>query len=429
MDASVARRLLDGLLDSQGWSQAAFAAEQRRRLGAIVGFAHAEIPFYRSRLAPLFRGDGSIAWDAWADLPILTRQDLARHAGAMRPSALPPGHGDTHDFSTSGTTGEPVTVRVSRFANVVSQCCLFRGQMWNHLDWSGDVLTWFGDSGPEAEPGVHRRGPWGPPWRPGSTGSLFSIARATPAAEVIDAARRLRVSYLMGRPRTLQELAAETLRRGETLPLRGLLTFGAETTGDAREACRAAFGAEMIGGYASKEAGLLAYDCATCGKRHINADTVLVEVVDARGRPVPPGEVGRIVVTPLFNFAQPLIRYDQGDLGVVGTAEAAHTALPVLERLAGRTTDLFRLRDGRVLAPSIPESIGESAGAALWQVAQVDEATVEIRYIPAAGRRFDEAVFSQAIAQYLDPGLRVRFAMTPALGKGQDKFRRYSFEA
>jgi phenylacetate-CoA ligase len=427
MNASVAQRLLDGLLESQSWRPAVFAAEQRRRLGAVLSFARAEVPFYRRRLEPLFRGDGSIVWDAWDELPVLTRGELARHANAMRPARLPPGHGETHDFTTSGTTGEPVTVRMSQFANVVSQCCQFRGHLWNGLDWSSDVLTWFGDNGAEAEPGVHRRGLWGPPWLNNSRGSLLSIARATPAAEVTDAARRLRVSYLMGRPRTLQELAAEVLRRGETLPLRALLTFGAETTDDARDACRAAFGAEMVGSYASKEAGLLAYDCAECGRRHISADATFVEVVDDRGRRVAPGEVGRIVVTPLFNFAQPLIRYDQGDLGVIG-AGAGHTALPVLDRLVGRTTDLFRFRDGRVLAPSIPESIGEAAGAALWQVAQVDHDIVEVRYIPAAGRPFDETVFSEAIMRFLRPDLHVRFALTPDLGKDRDKFRRYRFE-
>jgi phenylacetate-CoA ligase len=45
------------------------------------------------------------------------------------------------------------------------------------------------------------------------------------------------------------------------------------------------------------------------------ANQLLVEIVDAEGKPVLPGEVGRILVTDFFNAAMPLIRYDVGDLG------------------------------------------------------------------------------------------------------------------
>jgi len=48
-------------------------------------------------------------------------------------------------------------------------------------------------------------------------------------------------------------------------------------------------------------------------KHHVSADLVLVELVDDDGTPVPPGEEGRVVVTPFYGYATPLIRYDLGD--------------------------------------------------------------------------------------------------------------------
>lgn len=69
---------------------------------------------------------------------------------------------------------------------------------------------------------------------------------------------------------------------------------------------------------------------------HVNAEAVLLEVVDANGLPVPPGEPGRAVITPFASTALPLIRYDQGDIVIAGTTCECGRALPHLEAISGR---------------------------------------------------------------------------------------------
>jgi phenylacetate-CoA ligase len=59
-------------------------------------------------------------------------------------------------------------------------------------------------------------------------------------------------------------------------------------------------------------------------------------VLDQRGNPRGPGEVGRVVVTPLNNFAMPLIRYELGDTAEVGAPCACGRGLPVLTRILDR---------------------------------------------------------------------------------------------
>jgi len=60
--------------------------------------------------------------------------------------------------------------------------------------------------------------------------------------------------------------------------------------------------------------------CRTClphsHRHHVMAELVLVEIVDDHGRPSPAGTRGRVVVTPFYNHAMPLIRYDIEDLAV-----------------------------------------------------------------------------------------------------------------
>jgi phenylacetate-CoA ligase len=76
-----------------------------------------------------------------------------------------------------------------------------------------------------------------------------------------------------------------------------------------------------------------------------------VEIVDANGDDVPPGQMGRVLATRLDNFAMPLIRYELGDLVELekdnaGPCECGRE-LPLLRRLIGRDTDIVVTRSGK----------------------------------------------------------------------------------
>jgi phenylacetate-CoA ligase len=81
------------------------------------------------------------------------------------------------------------------------------------------------------------------------------------------------------------------------------------------------------------------------------AECLVVEVVDADGKPCPPGEMGSILVTDLFNYAMPLIRYRVGDMGAIKAGECpCGRGLPMLERIEGRVTDFLVGKDGRLVS-------------------------------------------------------------------------------
>ena len=59
------------------------------------------------------------------------------------------------------------------------------------------------------------------------------------------------------------------------------------------------------------------------------------------------GKEGRITITNLHNYSFPMIRYDIGDCGAIHFDECpCGSSLPVLEKLTGRVTDHFLLRNG-----------------------------------------------------------------------------------
>jgi phenylacetate-CoA ligase len=84
----------------------------------------------------------------------------------------------------------------------------------------------------------------------------------------------------------------------------------------------------------------------------VQSETVLLEVLDEQGRPCAPGAVGRVVVTPLYNFAMPLLRYAIGDYAMVGGPCPCGRGLPVLDRVQGRVRNMLTAPDGGRYWPS-----------------------------------------------------------------------------
>ena len=69
--------------------------------------------------------------------------------------------------------------------------------------------------------------------------------------------------------------------------------------------------------YASSEMVTSFNECSQRHGGHPPADLGLVEIVDEDGNPLPPGEIGEVVVTPLQVEGMPLIRFKTGDLSFI----------------------------------------------------------------------------------------------------------------
>ncbi|RJQ10058.1 MAG: hypothetical protein C4551_03105 [Bacillota bacterium] len=120
---------------------------------------------------------------------------------------------------------------------------------------------------------------------------------------------------------------------------------------------------------------------------HVNAAHLFVELVDRDGRPVAPGEEGRIVVTDLGNRVAPLVRYDVGDTGVMaGEPCPCRRGLPLLTRLCGRAMTLVVLPSGRRLPVLClrPAFWSQSDLLLEHQLAQVSPDSIVVSVVPAS---------------------------------------------
>ena len=103
--------------------------------------------------------------------------------------------------------------------------------------------------------------------------------------------------------------------------------------------------------YGSREVGNIASECRHHHGLHVFPWSNYVEILDDNGLPSPIGEVGRIVVTCLTNFAMPLIRYDIGDRGLFGLEDECPCGRKgqIIPKIMGRNVDTFIAQNGTLV--------------------------------------------------------------------------------
>jgi len=410
--ADTSKLIFDTLIESQFWPRDRLIELQEKHLALLVRHAREHVPFYRDRLNGVLDKDGHIDRAEWSKLPLLGRQDVMEHGPELRSTALPQGHGGVGYSTTSGSTGAPLTLYSSEYFGWMASAAMLRAQSWHDLNWSRDVLFWTEERTTGVWPQVEVGSVWGPPWLPQSTGRRLRFNGDTPAEFILDYVTEHQIRYLSCRPKVAQALALESERLGRRATLDSVWAFSTAVLADEREDIGRAFGAKVLSLYSSKEASLIAYECPTGHHLHISDERLLIELLDENGQPVPSGEVGRVVITSLFNWAQPLIRYAQGDLAVEGGLCACGRSLRVLDRVIGRVTDMFCFPDGRAVAFALPENMKRELNIKTWQVAQMAPLALEVRYQPIVAGATDEALIATAIRTRTHPDVAVTFRLT-----------------
>ncbi|MWW23660.1 phenylacetate--CoA ligase family protein [Algibacter lectus] len=110
------------------------------------------------------------------------------------------------------------------------------------------------------------------------------------------------------------------------------------------------FNCPMLSRYSNMENGILAQQTPNSEAFQINWASYHIEILNLHNNEkAPKGELGRIVVTDLYSYAMPLIRYDTGDLGAMDFTVSP----PTLKRIEGRKTDTIYNTKGVIVSSFI----------------------------------------------------------------------------
>ncbi|MBS0193708.1 MAG: phenylacetate--CoA ligase family protein [Proteobacteria bacterium] len=366
------------LEQSQWLPPADLRKRQFAQIAVLLRHAMASVPFHRERLAGL--DPDRLDEAAWLRLPILERTDVQEHFEALKSSRLPPSHGRTLEYGSSGSSGRPIRVLGSEVTSFFWQVLSLRDHLWHRRDFAARhaaIRT-------KLERG--RQAGWDLFAEVLPTGPMSLLGIHEDIDTQLDWLRAEAPSYLITHPSNLRALAKRSIEREIRLPeLRETRTFGEMLRPDVRELCRQAWDVPVTDIYSAEEAGVIALQCPDYPHYHVQAENLLVEVLDPAGIPCRPGETGSIVVTTLHNFAMPLIRYRLRDFAVAGSACPCGRGLPVLERIVGRQRNMLVVPDGRRHWPSFPGELWVEACPAVrqFQLIQHTPERIEARVVVA----------------------------------------------
>lgn len=332
---------------------------QSRQLDALLEHARHYSPFWQDRI-------GNAQHLALETLPVLTRSEVQAHFSLMRARSNEMNESLIEVTSTSGSTGHPVSVeRIKPIYEPLYHASTLVEHRWHGRDQTRrlGIIR----SGITTE----RAANWGAPfvWF-GPTGPRFSFDSTGASVDrVLHVMMRTCPDYLVINAPLAASLAREALSsKVRNVRIEQVLAYGGPVTTEDRMLIKAAFGSTVVNRYTSEECGYIAIQCPRHPHYHVLSGTVLVEIVDERGKACPVGEPGRVLVTSLHSYAMPLIRYDIGDVAEWGDSCDCGITLPVIRHILGRSWRLIRRPDNkRILARIDAANLQKVKGLLEWR--------------------------------------------------------------
>lgn len=329
----------------------------RIKLRQLLELARAHSPFYRERMAALSIDDP----DVLSAIPILSKEDLVAHSPPESEALLTGPLASAYLFRSGGTTGAP---KFSPFAIAEFQ------------RWVGIFQRTYGAAGLRPDDRVANLFVCGSLYASfifinrmvEEMGCLNLPFTASASPEAVSSHLELfDVNALMGIPSWLLEVVA-ALSPAAASRVTKLFYGGEILYPEEREWLHEKLPNLTLvasGGYAAVDAGMMGFQCqaSTGGIHHVHADHVILELVDpVTLQPVPPGEVGLVLVTTLDRHLMPLIRYRIGDVARwVSEPCPCGREMPRFE-LLGRGDDSLRIGIATVGIEEILPAIAQVPG-------------------------------------------------------------------
>ena len=365
------------------------AAIERQSLGALarmLAHAHADVPFYGERWTAMgYAPSPDMTLDELRHLPLLAKADIRDRKADLVARSVPK-TALAIDY-TGGTTGTQTSFYRDRACRVARF-----GRQWGVLERCGyrpgdkRALIW-GAHADLQPPGEARRvKQW---LRRLATADEALCCTVMSRDEMLAYHRRLldfRPKVIYGYPNAIEQFATFVERHLVPFTVERILCTAEKLHDHQRRLFTRVFGGEVFNLYCSREHGCVGFECSRHDRFHVDAGSVIVEIL-RDGRPARPGESGEVVVTDLLNRAMPFIRYVTGDLATASDGACdCGCPLPTFSRLDGRTADMLYRPDGSRIAGLMFDDLFMDLPAITHaQFVQNDVASLDVNVVVRGG--------------------------------------------
>ncbi len=370
---------------------AAFVEEQATASLRALLLCAQGTPYYAETLAGVDAGSVTLA--SLGGLPIVTRDLVRRHGDEM---LAEPKH-RLDQRMTSGTSEASLAVYLDRDRSVREWA--FQTHVWEKGGYR------LGDRRAVIRGHMFRNAQatyWS--WEPANRELRLSPLRMVPAVmdEYLGLMTRYRIAFVHGYPSAITLLARHASRAGWRPPstLRGVLPISEPVLPDQRRAIREGFGPIPVVPFYG-----LTEKVAFAGEVQGEPDVYdfeplygLAEIVGPDGRPLAPGQRGRLVGTGFVSTGMPLIRYFTGDRAtVVQTPSPSNCWRLRVKDIASDSQPFYLVTAEGGLTPR--KGLTYNRVARDYQIVQREPGRATLRVVPEAGiDRRDVEAFARDVA-------------------------------
>jgi phenylacetate-CoA ligase len=384
------------LEEAQWWDPERVAAARDAAARRLVETAYTEVPFWRAHLDAAGVSPAEIR--STADLGRIPPVGKPEMRAAFPHGLTRPTGQRTYPASTSGSTG--VNFQVMEDAATAGW---YRASTLLALEWAGwEIGTPHLQMGMTLNRSPERR------LKDLMLHCFYTSAfdlRPEVLDQTLETLERHRIRFAFGYPGSLYVLAQRARETGWNLPLTAV-TWGDMLYPHYRREIEAAFGTRVHDTYGLGEGVQIAAQCGHDGSYHLHMLDAVVDLLDAKGRPVDSGATGEVVVTRLHPGPMPLIRYRVGDLAAAADQGPTCGCGRRWERLGGiqgRDTDMVVTPSGnRLIVHFFTGILEHFPEIDSFQVVQEEASAILLRVVPRPD--FSAEVTGRVIRALRDKG-------------------------
>lgn len=359
---------------------------RERALKELIAYTQNNSPYYND-----------IEGDTLSSFPIMNKMDLLANYDKIKVAEgkIPGQKGAVHIQTTSGSTGTPF--RIPQDTNK-------RLRRIAELKYFGKVVGFR-----THDKLIHLR-TWNK-WQQKTAKQIksenilpFDIASMGEDSlkKLCDLTISSRAVCLRGYASSLGKLAEYADGKGLSFPHLKIAIAGAESLqDDTRALYKRVMQSEIISQYANEECGILAQETIptndTENPMYLNNSGYIFEILKFDSdEPADFGELGRIVITDLYNYAFPLLRYDNGDVGMLLPPNEHSNGYPILGKLYGRRFDLTYTTSGACIFPlTYGRILKHYEKIVQWQFIQEEEKRYLLKIITKGSFTDSSSVIAQ----------------------------------
>lgn len=238
---------------------------------------------------------------------------------------------------------------------------------------------------------------------------------------LVDAVRDFKPTVISGYSSSIARFAEEKLKGRLDISPRKIFCSANKLTLERRELIERAFGVSPMDFYAASEALGMASEIPLRRKMFLFEDYYKFEIVDEGMKEVSPGETGDLIVTSLYNYIMPLLRYRMEDR--LKKSEVQDFNFTLIDEVVGRTLDdlTFERADGSTDSVSALQLVGMYfRGIKKVQFIQEGKDTLRVKYIAENNRDAEGEILPKLTevlsVRKLDEHVKIKFEQVEEIG-------------